>query len=99
MLASVSPGYGFIQVEGEIDALTVEARNAPLGEVLAELGAKLGLSIRTANTVDVVVSGTYKGPLRRVIGRILADRSWFARYSKEAVEIIVVGLGNPIKPP
>jgi hypothetical protein len=108
MSAFPDPVHGWAQVEGHIDALTIEARDAPIAEVLTALGMTLGLRIRATTTLDKVISGTYRGTLQRVIGRILVDRDYVAKYAEDAVDILVLGPGNaaaftsavvPIAPP
>jgi hypothetical protein len=84
------PGYGWTRIEGRIDSVTVEARDASLAEVLAALRATLGLRMRGSKPADQVISGTFRGPLPKVIGRLLDGNDYVAKYSENAIEIIVL---------
>jgi hypothetical protein len=84
------PVYGWTRVEGQKDFVTVEARDASVAEVLAALSARLGLHIREPKPGDRVISGTFRGPLQRVISRLLVGSDYVVKYSENTIEIIVL---------
>jgi hypothetical protein len=91
----VRPALGAARVEGGVDAIRVEARDATLAEVFAALSARVGLRFRLSTATDQRVDGRFQGPLQRVVARLLAGRDYVARYSKGAVEILVLGPSGP----
>jgi hypothetical protein len=44
--------------------------------------------------LDQAVSGTFQGPLQRVIGRLFAGHDYVVKYSRDAVEIIVLNASS-----
>ena len=91
-----SPSLGAARIEGRIDALTVEASDATLAEVLSALSARFAVRIRAPQLTDQRVDGSFHGPLQWVLARLLAGHNYIARYSDGAVEIAVLGVaGSP----
>ena len=86
-----SPVFGAVRVEGSVDSITIEARNAPLAEVLSALSARTGKSIRVSPRPDQRVDGRFHGPLPWILARLLAGRNYIARHVDGAVEIVVLG--------
>jgi hypothetical protein len=91
----VRPALGAVRVEGGVDAIRVEARDATLAEVFTALSARVGLRFRLSTATDQRVDGRFQGPLKRVVARLLAGRNYIARYSKGAVEILVLERSGP----
>jgi hypothetical protein len=85
------PVRGAARIEGGIESLTVEARDASLAEVLSALSARFKLQVRAPELSDQRVDGSFHGPLRWVLARLLAGRNYIAKYSDDAVEIVVLG--------
>jgi len=86
--------YAEVRVEGRIDSLRVEVRDASVHEALAALSAKFGLRVHNAAALDQPVSGTYQGSLQQVVARLLAGRDYVATYSAGNMEIRIFGPGN-----
>src|SRR5258707_10849517 len=57
-------------VTGMPEAVRLEANDATVDEALTALGA-LGLRYRSAVALDRRITGTYQGPLARVLSRLL----------------------------
>jgi len=89
------PVLGATQVEGGIDSIKLEARDASLAEVFAALSARAGVTIRLSNAPHQRVDGSFQGPLRWVVTRLLAGRNYIARYSHGAVDIVILGASGP----
>ena len=86
------PVRGAARIEGGIESLTVEAHNASLAEVLSALSARFKVQVRTPPELsDQRVDGSFHGPLRWVLARLLAGHNYIAKYSDDAVEIVVLG--------
>ena len=60
-----------VRVTGPPEAIRLEAHDAPVQEVLAALNASFGLRYRGVAGLDRRISGTYQGPLPRVVRRLL----------------------------
>lgn len=85
------PVRGAARIEGGIESLTVEAHNASLAEVLSALSARFKVQVRASQLSDQRVDGSFHGPLRWVLARLLARRNYIAKYSDDAVEIVELG--------
>lgn len=85
------PVRGATRIEGGIESLTVEARNASLAEVLSALSDRFKVQVRAPQLSDQRVDGSFHGPLRWVLARLLAGRNYIAKYSDDAVEVVVLG--------
>ena len=84
-----------IRIAGGADAVQVEARDAPVEEVLSGLRARFGLQYRNAASLDRRVSGTYEGSLQRVVRRLLEGYDFVLKSESGTVEVVVVGAGKP----
>jgi hypothetical protein len=91
VLAFSRPGYGGVSVEGQLESVRVEVRDASIQDVVAALNAELGISIRLMKAPDDIINGNFRGPLQRSIGRLLNGRDYVAKYSEGAIEINVIG--------
>jgi hypothetical protein len=83
-----------VRVEGQIDSVSVEVRDASVHETLEALGTKFGLLVRSSVALDKRVNGTYRGSLRQVLARLLAGRDYLAIYSSDGIEIRILGPGD-----
>ena len=83
-----------VRVEGRIDAVRVEVRDASVHEALAALSATFGLIVHNSAALDQCVSGTYQGSLQQVVARLLAGRDYVATHSASNIEIKIFGPGN-----
>jgi hypothetical protein len=84
-----------VRIAGREDAVQVEARDAPVEEVLSGLRASFGLQYRSGTSLDRRVSGTYEGSLQRVVRRLLEGYDFVLKSEDGAVEVVVVGAGKP----
>jgi len=86
-------------VTGSETALTIEARDSSLRDVLAELGEKFGLRLRNVAALDRRVDGTYAGSLRDVLTRLLRGCDYVMRLDRFPIEVIVLGVARPSTSP
>jgi len=93
MQALSQPACAEVRVSGKSDALIVEAREAPIKQVLERLRTTLKLNYRVAGSLDRVVTGTYTGSLQRVLSRLLADYNYVMRSSADGEQLVVFGSG------
>src|SRR4051812_44943601 len=70
--AASSPfSHAETRVSGVAGAVQLETNDATIGEALAALGTAMGLRYRTSAALDRRITGTYAGPLERVVSRLL----------------------------
>ena len=94
LVASPNAAWAETRIEGNIREVTVEVADAPLEEVLASLSAAFNMGIRTSMHLNIRLSGTYRGPLQEVVGRLLADQDYVIKYAPGAVEVTIIGPSN-----
>jgi len=66
-----------VNVDGDGSVVRLEASNAPLSEVLSALEGAFPIRHRTSVPLDQSISGTYRGPLRHVLSRLLDGFSYY----------------------
>src|SRR5664279_127104 len=91
--AFAQPVRAEVRVTGQADALTVEAHEASVEEVLAALRTSFNLQIQTSGVPNHVITGTYSGSLQRVVARLLDGQNYVMRSFTDHVEIVVIGPG------
>jgi hypothetical protein len=65
-----------VQVTGGPDAITVEAKEATVEELLIALSGAYGLQYRSPANLSGSVSGTFAGSLQQVVSRVLVLQSY-----------------------
>jgi len=88
-----------IRLEGQVDAIQIEMHDASVQEALAALAANYGLRFSSAITLDHGITGSFKGPLHRVVGRLLDRYDYVVKSSNGSLEVVVLGRkAAPIPP-
>ncbi len=80
-----------VRIAGVADAVRVDARDAPIEEVLAALGQSFGLRYRSTASLDRKVTETYEGSLPRVVRRLLEGYDFILKTQSGTVEVVVIG--------
>jgi hypothetical protein len=81
-----------VSIDGDGADVRLEASNAPLSEVLSALERAFPVRYRTAVPLDQSIIGTYRGPLRHVLSRLLDGFSYYVADTAEGgMEITVIG--------
>ena len=81
-LSGVSePARSEVRIEGTSEAVRVEARNSNIAEILAALGATIDLRYATSPGLEREITGTFEGPLWRVVARLLEGYDYVVRGS------------------
>ena len=75
--------------------MRVEARDAPVEEVLDALGASFGLRFRSTAPLNRRVTGIYVGSLQRVVSRLLNGYDFVMKTDARSVEVAVYGVAKP----
>jgi hypothetical protein len=88
-----------VRVQGSADAVRVEARDATGTEILAALAGRFALSYR--GSTDSRFNGTFKGPLREVVKRVLDGYNYVINTRDNGLDVVVVGptSGVAVPPP
>ena len=89
-----------ISAQGTPEVAHVEVKNASLEEVLRALHHAYGLAYRSDVALDARISGTYEGPLSRVIARLLDGTNYVFTKSGSNFRIVIVAAAGsqPISP-
>jgi hypothetical protein len=80
-----------LRVQGDATAVRLDARQVTVRQALDALAASFNISYRTSTALDEVLSGSYAGPLGRVIARILDGYNYAIRRENGEVEVMVFG--------
>ena len=98
LLAALFPAHSVwaeARITGDPDAVRVEARNAPVEEVMAALGTSFGLRYRSTVSTSRRITGTYEGSLQRVVTRLLDGYNFVMKTGPGGVEVMVYGVVKP----
>jgi hypothetical protein len=79
------------KVSGDAQAVSVEAQNSSIDEILAALGQKFKLRYRSSGDLNNTITGTYQGTLHGVVARLLEGRNFIMRSGPDGLEVIVFG--------
>ena len=89
-LISLSDAHAEVHVSGSKDAVTVQAKNASLGDIIAAVNLALNVKISIAPATNIVVTGTYSGSLRRVLARMLSGYDFVLGSSGDRITIMII---------
>jgi hypothetical protein len=89
-----------VQVHGSSEAVTIQAHDISVEEVLAALSRTFDMDYQSAIDLDKRLYGTYVGPLSRVVTRILQGYNFVLKTDNGSIFVTVVGTptslaGNP----
>ena len=90
-VAATGPAGATVRVEGDAAALRIDARQAPVADVLAALGTALKIRYRAATPLDGVVDGAWRGSLREVLASVLDDYNYVIKTADGQTEVVVIG--------
>jgi hypothetical protein len=85
------PAHAEIMLEGPANALQIEMRDASVQEVLLVLGTNYGLRFSSPTPLDRSVSGSFKGPLPRLVARLLDRYNYIVKSANGTLEVVVLG--------
>jgi|SRR5215468_3012203 len=78
------------QVRGSPEAVSIEAKNSSVEEILGALSSTFDLHYRSSASLERRLSGNYEGSLQSVMKRILDGYSYFARVGDGGIDLTVV---------
>jgi hypothetical protein len=79
-----------VVVDGRPETVHVEARDAPLSEVLAALQDKFNLQYRSDDALQTRKTGVFDGPLQRVAARILDGYDFAIKITPQGIDVLVL---------
>jgi hypothetical protein len=89
--AGVGARGASLQLKGDPARVRLEARRTSVASALAALGTVYHMSIRSAVMLDELRDGTYTGPLRDVIARLLDGYNYVIEENHATLDVFVVG--------
>jgi hypothetical protein len=78
------------QVRGSPEAVTIEARNTSVEEILKALSGTFDVHYRSSANLQMPVTGNYEGSLQRVMKRILDGYSYFVKSNDGRIDLTVL---------
>jgi hypothetical protein len=91
-----TPGLAEVQVRGSPEAVTIEARDTSVEDVLAALSRAFDMDYQSSIDLDKPLYGTYVGPLSRVLTRILQGYNFVLKTDNRSIVVTVVGTPNSL---
>ncbi len=89
--AITESGPGSVRLQGSAKSLRLEVHDSTIAAVLAAMGRTFHVQYRSATALDDAITGTYAGPLSRVIAQILHGYDYWIKDEGSGVEIAVFG--------
>jgi hypothetical protein len=65
------PAFSELVIEGQTDRLVLKAKQEPLNDIIAALGARFDVRLKSPLAVNVRIDGNYAGSLHYIIRRLL----------------------------
>ncbi|MBR0713844.1 hypothetical protein [Bradyrhizobium liaoningense] len=90
MTSSIDASCGDFLIEGEANAVHLEARGVQLRELLDAMQAKFSLRYRTDRALDSAVTGVFDGEVRRVAARLLQDYDYVMEMRPEGLHVLIM---------
>src|SRR5262249_37714668 len=78
------------QVRGSPEAVTIEARNTSVEEILKALSGAFDVHYRSSANLQMRVTGNYEGSLHRVMKRVLDGYSYFVKTADGRIDLTVL---------
>jgi len=85
-----------VQVRGSPEAVTIEARDTSVEDVLDALSRAFDMDYQSSIDLDKPLYGTYVGPLSQVLTRILQGYNFVLKTDNSRVVVTVVGTLNSL---
>jgi hypothetical protein len=95
LLAGGSAALAQVRVDGQPEAVHVEARDVPLQEVLAALHDRFGLDYRSDDALETRKTGVFDGPLQRLAARILDGYDFAIKITPQGIDVLVLRQYRP----
>jgi hypothetical protein len=90
LAAAPSAALADAQVRGSPEAVTVEATNTSVEEVLKALSGAFDVHYRSSVNLQTRLTGNYQGSLQRVMKRVLDGYSYFVKIGDGRIDVTVL---------
>jgi hypothetical protein len=80
-----------VLVHGGEDSVVVEASDASIAEVASRLHSALNINVTVTGGHSRPITGTYSGPLRQVLSRMLAGANFIVNSGADGINIFILG--------
>jgi len=78
------------QVRGSPEAVTIEAKNTSVEEILVALSGAFDVHYRSSANLQMRLNGNYEGSLHRVMKRVLDGYSYFVKTGDGRIDVTVL---------
>jgi hypothetical protein len=95
LASSGSQASAELLVEGQPEAVHIDARDVPLRDVLDALRVKFNFQYRSNDALDTRMTGTFNGPLQRVTARILDGYDFAASVAPQNIDVLILRQHGP----
>jgi hypothetical protein len=94
-LVLVTPIKAFAapEISGGPDAVSIDAQHSSIQEILSELHQRFDVQFQSTANLDAPLTGTYQGPLRQIVARLLAGYNFVIITKQGGIEVTVLGNG------
>ena len=95
---AIAPELCFAEtrVSGIPDALSIEAQNASVEEILVALSNAFDVHFRSSANLETRLTGTYQGSLQQVVTNVLKGYTFIMKSKEQGIEITLLGSGKAI---
>ncbi|HEY1545797.1 MAG TPA: hypothetical protein VGG01_25625 [Xanthobacteraceae bacterium] len=89
--ADTRPGHAEVRISGSPDHLVLQVKGASLTDILSAMQHSFGLETQMRGVPTQHYTGTYRGSLRGVLGRLLNGNDYVLDMSAGTVKVVLVG--------
>jgi hypothetical protein len=82
---------GAARITGTEAAVSVDAQNSSIKDILAAFGQQFNVHLQSTAALDKQITGTYEGPLRQVLARLLEGYNYIIRVRDGQLLVTVLG--------
>jgi hypothetical protein len=88
--AGAVPAQAEMRMEGSSEALRLEVTDTKLSDVLNVLKAKFNLRYRSNDALEGRITGSFNGPLRRVVARLLEGYDYVIAITPDGLDALIL---------
>lgn len=96
---SLNAAFAEVHISGSKDAITVEAKNASLDDVVASLNSSFKANISVKPATHIRITGIYVGAIRQVVARMLSGHDFVLSSSNNQMKIILITEAGAVSRP
>jgi len=85
-----APSQAQVRMEGSQEALHLDVTDARLADVLNALKGKFNIRFRSNDALEGRITGSFSGPLRRVVARLLEGYDYVIAISPDGLDALIL---------